>query len=75
MANYEHLPLPEFQGELKRKKERRWVSVIPPENRDVIEFAKKNIKNAENIVNSFRKLKSKYKDYIDVSLIFDTPHD
>jgi subtilisin family serine protease len=69
MANYEHLPLPEFQGELKRKKERRWVSVIPPENRDVIEFAKKNIKNAENIVNSFRKLKSKYKDYIDVSLI------
>ncbi|HHW04161.1 MAG TPA: S8 family peptidase [Thermoanaerobacterales bacterium] len=71
MANYEHLPLPEYQGDLnKQKNKNRKFMYKFPEGRDKISFGQQNINKADEIVSSFTKLKNKYKDTIDVNLIY-----
>lgn len=71
MANYEHLPLPEYQANLnKQKNKNRNRKYKFPEGRDKAIFGKQNLKKVDEIISSFNKLKNKYKDTIDVNLIF-----
>ena len=71
MGSYEHLPLPEYRGDLNKQKNKKGkFGYKYPEGRDKISFGQQNIRKANKIVNSYRKLKDKYKNTIDVNLIY-----
>ncbi|MDI6735599.1 MAG: S8 family peptidase [bacterium] len=71
MERYKHLPLPEYRGNLgKRKKDVKGGGFKFPEGREKKEFYQNNLAKATEISESYRKLKSKFQNRIDPNLIF-----
>ncbi|MDI6780852.1 MAG: S8 family peptidase [bacterium] len=71
MERYKHLPLPEYRGNLeKRKKDVKGGGFKFPEGREKKEFYQNNLAKATEISESYKKLKSKFQNKIDPNLIF-----
>ncbi len=70
MERYKHLPLPEYRGDLgKRKKDVKGGGFKSPEGREKKEFYQNNLAKAVEISESYKKLKSKFQNKIDPNLI------
>ena len=61
MDKLEHLPLPEFRGNLERKKSGGGGGYKLPEGRSKKDYSLTQIKKARDISHNFSKLKDKYK--------------
>ena len=71
MDKLEHLPLPEFRGDLERKKSGGGGGYKLPEGRSKKDYSLTQIKKARDISHNFSKLKDKYKGRLDPHLIFE----
>jgi hypothetical protein len=71
MKTYNHLFLPEYQSDLnKQRNQNKRFGFKFPEGRDKTTFGYNNLKKADEIVNNYKKLQKKYKNNINVNLIY-----
>lgn len=70
MTFYDHLPLPEYKGNLRRKKRAGRPIYQSPKDRNKQRFHTENVKNAEEIARSFQDIKDKYEGKLQPHLIY-----
>lgn len=70
MTFYDHLPLPEYRGNLRRKKGAGRPIYEFPKDRNKQRFYTENAKNAEEIARSFQGIKSRYEGKLQPHLIY-----
>ncbi len=71
MNKYEHLNLPVYQGEIKRKKGGAPGSIELPLGRSKRDFAKDGISKADKLISVFAEKKTSIYDKINPSLIYE----
>jgi hypothetical protein len=67
---YDHLPLPEYKGNLQRRKRQGGGGYRFPENRQKAEYYKKTVSKANEIAKSFKEIKTKFKGKLNPHLIY-----
>lgn len=71
MNLYEHLPLPVYNAATERQKGRRGGGFKIPEGRNKSEFSQTASQKADEIATSFQKIKRKFSNKINPSLIYE----
>lgn len=70
MTQYDHLPLPEYQGNLQRRKRAGGGGYSLPPDRQKVQYYQSNVKKADSIAKSFEEIKTKYKGTLKPHLIY-----
>ncbi len=71
MKKYEHLRLPVVEGNVDRQKKEGGGGYRLPDGREKSDFSRQSIKKADEIKDSFLKLKTKFSGKINPSLIYE----
>ncbi len=72
MNKYEHLPLTHYQGEVQRQTRRHGGGGYKlPVGRNKSDFSRETKRNVDNVINTFKAVKTKYSGIINPSLIFE----